>query len=146
VAETSKNPQRPGVYQAEPPKTAHKKSRELVRRLGLGSRVVDEQEMLEMRWDCAPRRGHGYHRDRTPREPLPQHTMPPPAQSGAEPCAMNPASATFRVGPTRDVSPQPINQIFKLSDVHRPTCPALTAAQNQCWRIYVALLFRVEQK
>jgi hypothetical protein len=52
----------------------------------------------------------------------------------------------FRFGPTRHVSPQPIDQIFKLFGVHRPTCPALTAAQNQGWKTYVALLFRAEQK
>jgi hypothetical protein len=58
----------------------------------------------------------------------------------------NLASVAFRIGPTRHVSPQPIDQIFKLFDVHRPTCPALTAAQNQGWKTYVALLFRAEQK
>jgi transposase len=52
---------------------------------------------------------------------------------------------TFRVGPTRHVSSQPIDQIFKRFAVHRPTYPALTASQTQCWRIYVALSFRAEQ-
>jgi hypothetical protein len=61
-------------------------------------------------------------------------------------CEKNLASVTFRVGPTRHVSPRPIDQIFKLFDVHRPTCPTLIAAQNQRWRIYVALWFRAEQK
>jgi hypothetical protein len=46
--------------EAELLKTGHKKSRELVRRLGLRSRVVGEEEM---RWDSAPRRGLGNHRD-----------------------------------------------------------------------------------
>jgi len=72
--------------EAEPLKTGHNKSRALVLRHGLRSRVVDEEEMLETRRDCAPRRGHGSHRDRMAREPLPQRAMSTPAQSGAEPC------------------------------------------------------------
>src|SRR5258708_5976941 len=72
--------------EAESLKTGHKKSCELVRRLGFRSRVVAEEEMLETRWDCAPRRGHGNHRNRMAREPLPQRAMSAPAQSGAEPC------------------------------------------------------------
>jgi hypothetical protein len=58
----------------------------------------------------------------------------------------NHAGVAFRVGPTRDVSPQPIVQIFKLFDVHRPTYPALTAPQTRCWRIYIALSFRAGEK
>ena len=63
--------------EAEPLKTGHNKSRELVLRHGLRSRVVDEVEMLETRRDC-PRvaamaatgigwRGNRYRSARCPR-------------------------------------------------------------------------------